>query len=172
MTVRPYVIPFAGRAVILRGGPYRERPEGTFGICMAKELIDLPHDVFVPTRDFHTPPPETFRKALYEGLEAALDGRQVYVGCMGGIGRTGLYLAVMAKALGVVDPVQDVRKLYYAHAVETRDQERFVRDFKTSAFAPYAHAILDWKAKTVARNRLRWWRRWFVPVPAKPTRPA
>ena len=51
------------------------------------------------------------------------------MGCMGGIGRTGLMLSLLAKAFGVEDPVAYVRKHYYSHAVETKEQRQFIADF-------------------------------------------
>jgi protein-tyrosine phosphatase len=85
--------------------------------------------VDIPTVDFQTPD----RKTLYRGLSKAIDlilaGEPVYVGCMGGKGRTGLFLAVLAKAYGIKKPVEFVRANYYAHAVETKDQYDFVKRF-------------------------------------------
>ena len=56
--------------------------------------------------DFQVPD----RLKLYRGLNKALDlmlaGEPLYVGCMGGKGRTGLFLAVLVKAFGVKKPVE------------------------------------------------------------------
>ena len=54
------------------------------------------------------------------------------VGCLGGQGRTGLFLALLAKVWGIADPVKYVRRVYLRRAVETRDQEEWVADFEAS----------------------------------------
>src|SRR5271157_1234031 len=93
----------------LYGGPYNDRPSNMFGVKMASE-INRPCDVNIPTADYETPD----RKQLTAGLEATVDailkGKAVYVGCMGGRGRTGLFLAVVAKAFQVRSPIPYVRK--------------------------------------------------------------
>jgi hypothetical protein len=113
---------------VVTGGPFRECPLTMKGVKMAKE-IKQPCVIDIPTEDFQTPD----RKTLYRGLNKALDlilaGEPVYVGCMGGKGRTGLFLAVLVKAFGVKRPVEYVRAHYYAHAVETKDQYAFVKKF-------------------------------------------
>lgn len=116
--------------VRMYGGPYREKPQSMYGVCMAAELCSLPHDVAVPTRDFSVPNVEELHHGLRMALRAALADREVYVGCMGGYGRTGLFLAAMAKFLGHKDPVGYVRKHYDSHAVETREQEEFISALK------------------------------------------
>lgn len=114
---------------MVTGGPFLECPSTMKGVKMAKE-IQQPCAVDIPTADFKTPD----RKVLYAGLSKALDlilaGEPVYVGCMGGKGRTGLFLAVLAKAFGVKKPVEYVRANYYAHAVETPEQYQFVKEFR------------------------------------------
>lgn len=110
------------------GGPFHDCSPAFKGVKMAKE-IKKPCAVDIPTEDFKTPN----RLELYRGLHKALDlmlaGEPLYVGCMGGSGRTGLFLAVLAKAFGVKKPVEFVREHYYAHAVETPDQYAFVKKF-------------------------------------------
>jgi hypothetical protein len=110
------------------GGPFHDCPKTMKGVKMAKE-IQAVCAVDIPTADFKTPD----RLLLYRGLHKALDlilaGEPVYVGCMGGKGRTGLFLAVLAKAFGIKKPVEFVREHYYAHAVETKEQYEFVRKF-------------------------------------------
>jgi protein-tyrosine phosphatase len=112
------------------GGPYRQRPKGTFGVKMARE-IDLPYDVSVPTVDFQVPPVEAMERGLITTLYAIARREKVYVGCMGGIGRTGTFLALLARATGVQPEVavQYVRRYYNEHAVETREQRRYVERF-------------------------------------------
>lgn len=100
-----------------------------FFVKMAEE-IRIPCDVDIPTRDFSLPPLDLFDKGLIETVSAITRGEQVYGGCMGGIGRTGLLLAVLAKCFGVNDPVAYVRKHYMGHAVETEEQKQFVAEYE------------------------------------------
>jgi hypothetical protein len=123
------------------GGPYRNCPASMFGVKMAEE-IDIPHDVSVPTRDFCVPEMGDMRRGVMLALMAMVQGEDVYAGCMGGIGRTGLFLGVLAKVQidyrkykhrpgRGVDPVDYVRENFIPHAIETDEQQKFVREFDT-----------------------------------------
>lgn len=113
---------------VVTGGPFMDCPSTMQGVKMAAE-IKRECAVDIPTVDYKTPD----RLKLYRGLGKALDlmlaGEPVYVGCMGGKGRTGLFLAVLAKAFGIKQPVEFVREHYYKHAVETPEQYAFVKAF-------------------------------------------
>lgn len=113
---------FWGHTLVLEGGPYRNRPAGVQGVKMAAE-IDAACRWDIPTQDFTAPDPELIRLALPEVFEEALNGKRVFVGCMGGIGRTGSFLAAFAKMMGEKDPVGYVRQHYSSHAVETQSQQ-------------------------------------------------
>lgn len=117
-----------GREYRVFGGPYINRPQGTVGLKMAAEIRAL-CDIDVPTEDFQTPRDDVALAGLEQAVDDILHGLPVYVGCMGGIGRTGLMLALIAKAWGIKDPVGYVREHYYPHAVETKDQQAYIRDF-------------------------------------------
>jgi hypothetical protein len=62
-------------------------------------------------------------------------GERVEIGCVGGLGRTGTVLACMATLAGV--PAQDavawVRANYNVCAVETEEQEAWVREFAAAS---------------------------------------
>lgn len=132
---------------VVTGGPFADCPPSMKGVKMAKE-INKPCAVDIPTQDFHVPD----RKLLYKGLNKALDlmlaGEPLYVGCMGGKGRTGLFLAVLVKAFGQKKPVEFVRANYYSHAVETPEQYDFVKKFRITP-------TMRRKIKKL-RSRLRW----------------
>lgn len=113
-----------GKDIEILAGPYAARPEGYFGVKMAKE-IDLPCDLSIPTPDFRTPTVSQALTGSIEALTVALSGGKVYVGCMAGQGRTGLFLGVLAHVSGVDDYVGYVRRTYYPHAMETKEQEEF-----------------------------------------------
>lgn len=120
-----------GRHYRVFGGPYRQRPLVTCGVKMAEEIDAVSH-VSIPTKDFSVPSIELATVGLERSVDLILKGLPVYVGCMGGIGRTGFFLALIAKAWGIEDPIAYVRKHYIAHAVETEQQKKYVRDFPIS----------------------------------------
>jgi hypothetical protein len=118
--------------VLVAGGPYRHRPSSFIGVKMAAE-IDLPCDVDIPTIDFSIPDPEVMRKGLLRSLWYLLNYKCLYVGCMGGIGRTGLFMALMARLLLNCDgdtAIAHVRKQYNRSAVETDEQREYVSEFE------------------------------------------
>jgi len=124
---------FANRHVAITGGPYDQYTptNGSFGVCVRAERIPQDKvDVVLPIQDFQVPADGAAVAVAIKGaLEAALTGKDVYVGCMGGYGRTGLFLALIAKAAGVSRPIAFVRRNYCSHAVETRDQANYIRRF-------------------------------------------
>lgn len=133
--------------VPLAGGPYRDKPDDSnyFGIKVARE-IDRPYSVKIDIEDFCIPTrPGEVELAIVSALVAARMGSVPYVGCMGGMGRTGTILGIMVKALTrasrsrilgvqfgkVPDPVDYVREHYNPHACETGQQQKYVRGFDT-----------------------------------------
>lgn len=116
------------------GGPFIEKPkdQGFVGVKMAAE-IRVPCEIDIPTPDFQVPPKDVLDKGLLEAVKAVIKGDKVYVGCMAGRGRTGLFLSILVKAFGVEKPVEFVREHYYSHAVETRGQYDFVTNYEIPA---------------------------------------
>lgn len=61
--------------------------------------------------------------------EIRFQKRNVYVGCVGGHGRTGTVLAIFAGLLGVTkDPISFIRKSYCINAVETFSQVKYIEE--------------------------------------------
>ncbi|WP_237212865.1 protein-tyrosine phosphatase family protein [Falsiroseomonas oryziterrae] len=126
-------LPVAGRLVTITGGPFDAIPEGAFGVCLepaaAKAWLA---DVALPTPDFGLPDPEALKRAVaavLAQLEAEPE-RPVHVGCRAGIGRTGLFLACLARAAGVPgDALDYVRAHYRPDAAETEAQQVMARSF-------------------------------------------
>lgn len=145
-----------GSYYTVAGGPYMQKPEGFWGVKMAEE-INAQCEVDLPVRDFCTPTQEAAAEALCDVVELVVQGKPLYVGCMGGIGRTGLMLALLAKSWGIPDPVGFVRATYYAHAVETKEQQQFIQDFivpeevKTTIFWAKVFNVLSWN-KNLTKN--------------------
>lgn len=122
------------------GGRFKNYEPGTrrlIGIKMAQE-IDHPAEVRVDTEDYSVPTVEDMRHGMVAALDALAAGKDIYVGCMGGTGRTGTFMGCMAKLMSdydreanVGDPVLYVRRFYRPHAIETKEQENYVRTFDT-----------------------------------------
>ena len=123
----------AGRPVTITGGPFDAIPDGAFGVCleMQAEKAWLA-DVAIPTPDFGLPDPVRLREAVGTVLAQlrAEPNRPVHIGCRAGVGRTGLFMACLAKAAGVPgDPLDYVRAHYLPHAAETEAQQAVARGF-------------------------------------------
>lgn len=133
------------------GGPFRDYVPGQRRLVSVKmaEEINHPHDISVPTEDFSVPSMKDMHDGIAKALQAILDGNDLYVGCMGGTGRTGLFMACLAKVMDAfngqelnmaetrkfhteIPAVAYVRKHYKPHAVETAEQMRYVLNFDTS----------------------------------------
>lgn len=133
------------RTLSFVGGPYDKYPgrAHAYGVCVRSEQTNGREiDAHLPIRDFSVPTDDkAVRSTLIKALSAAADGRVVYVGCMGGWGRTGLFLALVAKAAGIEDPITHVRAEYTPHAVETVPQVDYVNrlDVKEVTSAMYRH---------------------------------
>lgn len=133
----------------LYGGPYMKRPSKMVGVKMAQE-IQAYCDISVPTADFSTPNELQLINGLRQVLVMLADNKPVYVGCMGGTGRTGLFMACLMKALGHKDPVAYVREKYRGHAVETKAQEDFIANLDVSS--------LKWDVQLAAlKATLKFW---------------
>lgn len=152
------------------GGPFKKYVPGTrrlVGVKMAAE-IHHPHEVSIPTEDFSIPDEGDMQAGLILALEAMLDGNDVYVGCMGGIGRTGLFMGCMAKlmqdcadagyepVINTGDPVQWVRGNYVSHAIETREQKLFVRHFNTTPIVEWLETVHKVQVKEVEVPRVEY----------------
>jgi protein-tyrosine phosphatase len=71
---------------------------------------------------------ELFRSCVFEARACADGGRNVLVHCLAGVGRTGLFLACLARVVLGLEPeaaIDWVRK-YVPGAVEVEEQRRFV----------------------------------------------
>jgi protein-tyrosine phosphatase len=84
-----------------------------------------------PIPDFNVPSAELIQAAIDACLQRAKMGRHIAVHCNAGIGRTGLFMACLAKRClnySAEEAIAWVRR-YIPHAVETADQEQFVLEF-------------------------------------------
>ncbi len=81
-------------------------------------------DIYFKIRDMGVPESlEDFKKLISFTANEMKKGNSVYVGCIGGHGRTGLFLAALTKFMtGDKDAVTTVRKNYCHKAVESTEQ--------------------------------------------------
>ncbi len=122
----------ANRCAIVAAGPYGEFQDYRVGVCLAPEVIantGLVYDVIVQWPDFGIPDEYEVKQALVQTCMHLKYKNPVYIGCMGGIGRTGTFLALLCKMGGEQFPIAYVRMGYLSHAVETDQQMDFIRDF-------------------------------------------
>jgi hypothetical protein len=119
--------------MVIHGGPYASHPQGMFGICLLEQRPRRgTADLWFPIPDFSVPDDTAkTQSALRCALLQLIAGNPIYVGCLGGKGRTGLFMALLAKALGADDPISYVRENFNAHAVETMAQELWIEEFDT-----------------------------------------
>jgi len=127
------IVPLGAKgAALIAGGPYGQFQDYRVGVCLAPEVIrstGLHSDVLVQWPDFGIPDEYEVKQALVQTCMHLKHRSPVYVGCMGGIGRTGTFLALLCKMGGEMFPVYYVRKHYLSHAVETDQQIQFISDF-------------------------------------------
>jgi hypothetical protein len=97
--------------------PFTQRPKGQFVVYPWPDL-GAPRD------------PRRFARALRWLLGQATEGRRVEIGCAGGHGRTGTTLAglLVLQGLSARSAIRRVRRAYCEEAIESREQEAFVRD--------------------------------------------
>jgi hypothetical protein len=111
-------------------------PERSFGLYLdARWQPSWPADL-IEWEDLGLPEDaDSAARMIEAAFMRARRGELVEVGCLGGIGRTGTVLACMAVLAGVppVKAVAWVRDAYKTEAVETAEQEDWVRWFADRA---------------------------------------
>ncbi len=127
----PVKVPF-GWGKTLYGGPFYDVVDiDDPAVCKVKMAVEIrqSYDISIPTKDFSTPLVLDMRLGIIDALEALSEGKTLYVGCMGGIGRTGLFIGILAKTLGIKNPVEWTREHFKSHAIETDKQVEYVNKF-------------------------------------------
>ncbi len=117
-----------GKTLRIYAGPYAQRPDQcVYGVCLDANMArEFDHDYFMDWPDFGIPQMKDLDETVVHVMNILKQDRAVYVGCLGGIGRTGTFLACLVKYAGKPDAVQFVRGSYLKGAVETKAQEAFV----------------------------------------------
>ena len=84
--------------------------------------------LYLPVPDFGVPARDELAQAVQHALACAQAGQHIVVHCAAGIGRTGLFMASLARqclGLSGAEALQWVRR-YIPHAAETPEQQRLV----------------------------------------------
>jgi hypothetical protein len=87
-------------------------------------------EIVFPVQDMQSPQDATNYIKLVKWTLAQIDaGKKVHCGCIGGHGRTGMFMAALVRVgLGIEDAVPHVRSLYCERAVETAGQSLWLQD--------------------------------------------
>lgn len=125
--ILPIFLPGDKMAYVM-AGPTRELPDGYKLIRCAKEIpVDPERVAFdVSTLDFAPFDDDTIRSSLPDIIQALERGDRLYVGCMGGTGRTGTMLGIIAAqhpAMTGLDAFKYIRAIYKSGAIETEEQK-------------------------------------------------
>lgn len=86
--------------------------------------------IYAPVADFSAPDSGHWDKALQEAVSAVKNGENLAVHCHAGVGRTGMFAAMMAHELlgtNADESIAWVRR-YIPYAIDTDYQKRFVRE--------------------------------------------
>jgi hypothetical protein len=112
--------------------PYVRDTAPAFGLYLDEKWGPPWTHAHVDWPDFGVPPDiDALRRDLAALLERARGGEAVELGCWGGHGRTGTAIGCLAVMTGTpaADAVDWVRAHYCDRAIETPEQEAFVRSF-------------------------------------------
>lgn len=123
----------------LFAGPFAQAPKNgmkNINLQAEPQMGDAPIHYRLPIKDFNIPEirPTVFALAWIIFQTVALE-RFVYIGCMGGVGRTGMILAILIMVITNATGQQAVvhlRARYNPHSVETPEQLSFVKLFPTT----------------------------------------
>ncbi len=86
-------------------------------------------DIYFEIPDMKTPTnKEEFDKLIHYTAGALIAGKSVFVGCIGGHGRTGLFLAALTTYMtGDLDSIKTVREGYCYKAIESSSQVNWLK---------------------------------------------
>mgnify|MGYP001161685921 FL=1 len=86
--------------------------------------------IYAPVADFSAPDSGHWDKALQEAVSAVKNGENLAVHCHAGVGRTGMFAAMMAHELLATNADESIAwvRRYIPYAIDTDYQKRFVRE--------------------------------------------
>lgn len=86
------------------------------------------HEILYPVQDMGVPKAiGEYKKLVDWTKEQLFAGKSVHAGCIGGHGRTGMFLAALVSMFGEKDAINYVRKNYCPKAVESMEQIKFLQ---------------------------------------------
>jgi len=88
------------------------------------------HVIHFPIPDFGVPSKGDLEETIRKTIRHAQSGQNIVIHCHAGLGRTGVFVAYLAKeilGLSSAEAIHWTRK-YIPHALETLEQERFIMD--------------------------------------------
>lgn len=106
---------------------YMERTGRNLKALYLQEGFQVIH---LPIPDFNVPSKEDLEEAIKKTAEHAQVGKNILIHCHAGLGRTGLFVAYLAKrvlGLSSEEAIHWTRK-YIPHALETDEQSQMVID--------------------------------------------
>ncbi len=120
----------------ISGGPFDAFAPPAIGVCLEQRSVKADQAAIrIAIADFAPPTPEQFVAGLADILRALRDAPQasLYIGCRAGIGRTGTFMAGLAKLAGITEPIAWLRARYHPEAVETAAQAQAIADLDVAA---------------------------------------
>lgn len=128
--------PYRPGPLVIHGGPYREKPPELLGVRLEMSApADESMAVDFPIVDFGVPNFESLFEAVDQAFELVVTNREIYIGCTGGFGRTGLFATcLIAKVMHNCgfpfshgkEATAYLRANYVPNAVETSAQQGMV----------------------------------------------
>lgn len=89
------------------------------------------HTINTPTDDYDVPETELFLNHLETMVAHLQAGRDVYIHCLGGHGRTGIAIAALARRLAAVGPGAALQfSLRHCQGPEHENQKKFVSNLR------------------------------------------
>ncbi len=128
----------------ITGGPFDCWDGHGIGVCLDPGARLRPSaTIYLPVEDYTAPTQEALVAAFAALLAAWRKGNAVvHVGCRAGFGRTGTFIAALARLAGHDDPVGWTRRNYNGEAVETSAQAAAVMALDPGAvWSAYRTAI-------------------------------
>jgi len=88
--------------------------------------------IYLPIPDFQVPTQEALEAAIQATIERARAGKNIVVHCYAGLGRTGMFLACMARRLHGMSADQAIHwvRSIIPGAIETLGQVRVIEEFE------------------------------------------
>lgn len=114
------------------GGPFDSWDSTGISLCLDPTATKrLSATLILDIADFTAPTDAQLHATVATLLDAmrTRPAEPVYIGCKAGYGRTGTFIAALAKLAGHPDPIAWTRRHYHPSAIETKAQEQAINAF-------------------------------------------